>query len=121
MRTLWEGSKSFSVELFDNSMYEARLIGADVLTDVAVLKIEGAEAFPALSIADAKDVRVGQFVIAIGHPINYRYTVTAGIVGGIGRCFHENNNLFQYHHNYIQTDAWINPGSSGGPLIEYQR
>ena len=112
-----EGAKSFHVELFDNSMYEARLIGADVLTDIAVLKIEGGAAFPALPIADAKDVRVGQFAIAIGHPINYRYTVTAGIVGGIGRCFHENDNLFQYHHNYIQTDAWINPGSSGGPLL----
>ena len=112
-----EGAKSFHVELFDNSTYEARLIGADVLTDVAVLKIEGAAAFTALRMADAKDVRVGQFAIAIGHPINYRYTVTAGIVGGIGRCFHENNNLFQYHHNYIQTDAWINPGSSGGPLL----
>lgn len=112
-----EGAKSFTVELFDNSMYEARLVGADKLTDIAVLKIEGATAFPALPIADAKDVRVGQFVIAIGHPINYRYTVTAGIVGGKDRCFHENNNLFQYHHNYIQTDAWINPGSSGGPLL----
>ena len=112
-----EGAKSFSVELFDNSMYDARLVGADVLTDVAVLKIEGPAAFPALPMADAKDVRVGQFAIAIGHPINYRYTVTAGIVGGVGRCFHENNNLFQYHHNYIQTDAWINPGSSGGPLL----
>ena len=112
-----EGAKSFHVELFDNSTYDARLVGADVLTDVAVLKIEGATAFPALPMADPKDVRVGQFAIAIGHPINYRYTVTAGIVGGIGRCFHENNNLFQYHHNYIQTDAWINPGSSGGPLL----
>ena len=112
-----EGAKSFHVELFDNSMYEARLVGADVLTDVAVLKIEGTAAFPALRMADAKDVRVGQFAIAIGHPINYRYTVTAGIVGGVGRCFHENNTLFQYHHNYIQTDAWINPGSSGGPLL----
>ena len=112
-----EGAKSFHVELFDNSTYEARLVGADVLTDVAVLKIESPTAFPALQMADANDVRVGQFAIAIGHPINYRYTVTAGIVGGIGRCFHENNNLFQYHHNYIQTDAWINPGSSGGPLL----
>ena len=112
-----EGAKSFHVELFDDSTYEARLIGADVLTDVAVLKIEGTAAFPALRMADAKAVRVGQFAIAIGHPINYRYTVTAGIVGGIGRCFHEDNTLFQYHHNYIQTDAWINPGSSGGPLL----
>ena len=112
-----EGSNSFTVELFDDSTYDARLVGADKLTDIAVLKIEGASAFPALSIADAKDVRVGQFAIAIGHPIGYRYTVTAGIVGGKDRCFHENNNLFQYHHNYIQTDAWINPGSSGGPLL----
>lgn len=112
-----EGAKSFHVELFDNSTYAARMVGADVLTDVAVLKIEGTAAFPALRMADAKDVRVGQFAIAIGHPINYRHTVTAGVVGGIGRCFHENNNLFQYHHNYIQTDAWINPGSSGGPLL----
>ena len=112
-----EGAKSFHVELFDDSMYAARLIGADVLTDVAVLKIEGTAAFPALRMADPKAVRVGQFAIAIGHPINYRYTVTTGIVGGIGRCFHENNTLFQYHHNYIQTDAWINPGSSGGPLL----
>ena len=112
-----EGSKSFHVELFDDSIYDARLVGADKLTDIAVLKIEGAAAFPALPIADSKDVRVGQFAIAIGHPINYRYTVTAGIVGGKDRCFHEKNNLFQYHHNYIQTDAWINPGSSGGPLL----
>lgn len=112
-----DGSNSFRVELFDNSMYDARLVGADKLTDIAVLKIEGPTAFPALPIADAKDVRVGQFAIAIGHPIGYRYTVTAGIVGGKDRCFHENNNLFQYHHNYIQTDAWINPGSSGGPLL----
>lgn len=112
-----EGAKNFRVELFDDSIYDARLVGADKLTDIAVLKIEGTAAFPALPIADSKDVRVGQFAIAIGHPIGYRYTVTAGIVGGKDRCFHENNNLFQYHHNYIQTDAWINPGSSGGPLL----
>ena len=112
-----EGAKSFRVELFDNRMYEAQLVGADKLTDIAVLKIEGAAAFPFLRIVDSDAIRVGQFAIAIGHPIGFRYTVTSGIVGGIGRCFHEKNNLFQYHHNYIQTDAWINPGSSGGPLL----
>ena len=115
-RTLWRVQK-IPRGVFDDSIYDARLVGADKLTDIAVLKIEGAAAFPALPIADAKDVRVGQFAIAIGHPIGYRYTVTAGIVGGKDRCFHENNNLFQYHNNYIQTDAWINPGSSGGPLL----
>ena len=112
-----EGSKSFRVELFDGSTYDARLVGADILTDIAVLKIEGDWAFPFLRIVDSADVRVGQFAIAIGHPIGFRYTVTSGIVGGKGRCFHEKNNLFQYHYNYIQTDAWINPGSSGGPLL----
>ena len=112
-----EDAINFRVELFDNSKYDARLVGADKLTDIAVLKIEGAAAFPVLPIADAQDVRVGQFAIAIGHPMGYRYTVTAGIVGGKDRCSHENNTIFQYHHNYIQTDAWINPGSSGGPLL----
>ena len=112
-----EGAESFRVELFDGSFFDARLVGADKLTDIAVLKIEGDRAFPFLPIADSADVRVGQFAIAIGHPIGFRYTVTSGIVGGKGRCFHEDNDLFQYHYNYIQTDAWINPGSSGGPLL----
>ena len=112
-----EDAINFRVELFDGSIYDARLVGADKLTDIAVLKIEGATAFPVLPIADAQDVRVGQFAIAIGHPMGYKYTVTAGIVGGKDRCSHKDDDLFQYHHNYIQTDAWINPGSSGGPLL----
>ena len=99
-----EGAESFTVELFDDSRYEARLVGADTLTDIAVLKIERAEAFPALPIADTSDVRVGQFAIAIGHPINYRHTVTSGIVVGMA-LFSREYTLFQYHHNYIQTDA----------------
>ncbi len=112
-----EGAISFRVELFEGGSFDARLVGADKLTDIAVLKIEGDREFPFLLMADPKDVRVGQFAIAIGHPIGFQYTVTSGIVGGKGRCFHGNNNLFQYHYNYIQTDAWINPGSSGGPLL----
>ena len=112
-----EGSKSFHVALFDGDFFDARLVGADILTNIAVLKIEGDRAFPTLRIADSKDVRVGQFAIAIGYPMGFGYTVTSGIVGGKGRSFHQNNNLFQYHHNYIQTDAWINPGNSGGPLL----
>ena len=111
------GAKSIQVRLFDGSVYAAKMVGADKNTDIAVIKIERAEEFPVLSLADSTNIRIGQFAIAIGHPIGYRYTVTAGIVGGKNRCFHPETKLFQYHRNYIQTDAWINPGSSGGPLL----
>lgn len=114
------GSKQITVSLNDGSTHEARLVGGDQNTDIAVIKIDREKEFPALKLADPTKVRVGQFAIAIGHPIGYRYTVTAGIVGGKNRCFHEKNNLYQYHRNYIQTDAWINPGSSGGPLLNIQ-
>ncbi len=94
------------------------MVGSDPNTDIAVIKIERDEKFPFLSIAESKRVQVGQFAITIGDPIGYRQTVTAGIVGGKDRCFHpKETKLFQYHNNYIQTDAWINPGSSGGPLL----
>lgn len=111
------GAKSIRVRLSDRSTFDARVIGSDPNTDIAVLKIEREKEFPILMIADSTEVRVGQYAIAIGDPIGFRYTVTAGIIGGKGRCFHPKNELFQYHHNYIQTDAWINPGSSGGPLL----
>lgn len=114
------GAKKITVSLNDGRSHEARLVGGDQNTDIAVIKIEGGEGFPFLKMADPTEVGVGQFAIAIGHPIGYKYTVTAGIVGGKNRCFHEKNNLYQYHNNYIQTDAWINPGSSGGPLLNIQ-
>ena len=109
------------ITLFDGSIHPAEQVGADKNTDIAVLKIER-EASPFLSLADTRKVRVGHFAIPIGHPIGYEHTVTAGIVGGKDRCFHshESANLFEYHHNYIQTDAWINPGSSGGVLLNLQ-
>lgn len=115
------GAKRVEVTLFDGSIYPAKQVGADRNTDIAVLKIE-AEALPFLSLADTRKVRVGQFAIAIGHPMGYENTVTAGIVGGKDRCFHthEDTKRFEYHYNYIQTDAWINPGSSGGALLNLQ-
>lgn len=112
-----DGAISIRVSMADDTTHVAQLVGADPNTDVAVIKIDGDEDFPFLKIADTSKIRVGQFAIAIGDPIGYRYTVTAGIVGGIDRCFHPKSKLFQYHRNYIQTDAWINPGSSGGPLL----
>ena len=114
------GSKQITVSLNDGSTHEARLVGGDQNTDIAVLKIDRKKESPFLKMADSTEVRVGQFAIAIGHPIGYRYTVTAGIVGGKNRCFHEKNDLYQYCRTYIQTDAWINPGSSGGPLLNIQ-
>jgi S1-C subfamily serine protease len=114
------GAKSIEVRLFDGRMFYARVVGGDPNTDIAVIKIEGEE-FPFLSLAESAKVRVGQFAIAIGDPKGFRYTVTAGIVGGKGRCHHPpKTKLFQYHYNYIQTDAWINKGSSGGPLLNIQ-
>jgi S1-C subfamily serine protease len=114
------GAKSITVRLFDGSTHDAKVVGADKNTDIAVIKVEREEEFPTLTIADSTKIRVGQFAIAIGDPLQFRQTVTAGIVGGTDRCFHRNSKLFQYHHIFIQTDAWINPGSSGGPLLNIQ-
>ena len=114
------GSKRITVSLFNGRRHDARLIGGDRNTDIAVLKIDTLKPLPVLKFADATKIRVGQFAIAIGDPKGYKYTVTAGIVGGKNRCAHEKNNLYQYCYTYIQTDAWINPGSSGGPLLNIQ-
>ncbi len=114
-----EDAQNIIVELHDGSSYDAKIIGADKNTDVAVIKIDTHDVCPVLTMADPRNIRVGQLAIAIGDPLRYRYTVTSGIVSGKNRCFHphEDRDLFQYHHNYIQTDAWIHPGSSGGPLL----
>ena len=114
-----ENAKDIRVRLHDGTSYDAKIIGADKNTDVAVLKIDTHDACPVLTMADPRNIRVGQLAIAIGDPLQYRYTVTSGIVSGKSRCFHphEDRDLFQYHNNYIQTDAWIHPGSSGGPLL----
>ncbi len=106
--------------MFDGSRHNATLVGGDPNTDIAVIKIKRDEEFHSLSLGDSKNVRVGQFAIAIGDPIGFRQTVTAGIIGGKERCHHPKSELFQYHRNYIQTDAWINPGSSGGPLLNIE-
>jgi serine protease Do len=114
------GAKSITVRLFDGSTHDAKVVGADKNTDIAVIKIERKEEFPVLTMADSEKIRIGQFAIAIGDPLQFRQTVTAGIVGGKDRCVHRDSKLFQYHRNFIQTDAWINPGSSGGPLLNIQ-
>ncbi len=106
-----------TVKLLDGSRFEAELIGTDQNTDVAVLKIERDEAFPVIPLADSSRVRVGQFAIAIGSPFGLDYTVTTGVVSGKSRSIFRGGFSFIRYQDFIQTDAWINTGSSGGPLL----
>jgi serine protease Do len=104
-----EGSDEITVTLQDKREFKGKLIGADPKSDVAVVKIEGTD-LPTLKIGDPAKLRVGEWVIAIGSPFNLENTVTAGIVSAKSR---ETGELLPF----IQTDAAVNPGNSGGPLI----
>ena len=104
------------VTLLDGGRFEADLVGTDPNTDVAVLKIDRDEAFPVIPLADSSRVRVGQFAIAIGNPFGLDYTVTTGVVSGKSRSILRGFSFIRYQ-DFIQTDAWINTGSSGGPLL----
>ena len=102
--------------LLDESAYEAKLVGADPNTDIAVLKIDVSEALPVLPLANSEAVQVGQFAIAIGNPFQLNHTVTIGTVSGKGRSLLPDVGIVRYQ-DFIQTDAWINTGNSGGPLL----
>lgn len=111
------GANRITVRLFDGREFkETQLIGVDPNTDVAVLKIDVPEELPVLPFGDSDRVKVGQFTIAIGNPFQLNYTVTTGIVSGKGRS--PLPLAFTMHYqDFIQTDAWINRGNSGGPLL----
>ncbi len=101
-----------SVVLHDGRQFDARLIGSDEGTDVAVIQIE-AKDLTALPLADSSELRVGDFVVAVGNPFGLGQTVTSGIVSALGRTSLSGLG----YQNFIQTDASINPGNSGGALI----
>jgi serine protease Do len=101
------------VRFSDKSKLIAQVIGKDLDTDLAVLKVTADHPLPSARFGDSSGVRVGQWVLAVGNPFGLDRTVTLGVVSGIGR---ENINLSRYE-NFIQTDASINPGNSGGPLF----
>ena len=109
------GANALLVTDHDGREYHAELVGADPTSDLAVLKIEPPKGkrFMALSFADPRNIRLGQWTVAIGAPFNLEHSVTAGIVSGVQRSG-VGVNLYE---NYIQTDASINPGNSGGPLL----
>lgn len=101
------------VTLSDQREFDARVVGTDPQTDVALLKIEDPANLPVLSLGDSASLEVGEWVIAIGNPFGLSQTVTVGVVSATGRSSVGINE----YENFIQTDAAINPGNSGGPLI----
>ena len=107
---------TIKVQLLDESEFDAKLVGVDRNTDIAVLKIDAKGELPALPLANSEEVQVGQFAIAIGNPFRLNHTVTTGIVSGKGRSFLPDRGIIRYQ-DFIQTDAWINTGNSGGPLL----
>ncbi|TYA23289.1 Do family serine endopeptidase [Aggregatibacter actinomycetemcomitans] len=103
-----------TVQLQDGREFKAKVIGADELSDVALIQIEKPKNLTALKIADSDKLRVGDFTVAIGNPFGLGQTVTSGIVSALGRSTGSDSGMYE---NYIQTDAAVNRGNSGGPLI----
>ncbi len=109
-----EKAERLRIDLSDGERLDAKLIGIDPALDIALLKVEADRDFPALPLGDSDGLRVGEWVVAIGNPVGFNGSVTVGVVSGKGRRLDfDPNNL----SSYIQTDAAINFGNSGGPLI----
>jgi serine protease Do len=107
-----ENASDIKVSLADKEEYDAKVIGRDPKTDVALIKIEAKKDLPAASLGDSTKLRVGEWVMAIGNPFGLGHTVTTGIVSAKGRIIGAGP-----YDEFIQTDASINPGNSGGPLF----
>jgi len=111
-----EFADEVEVTLYDNRTYSAEVIGRDEKTDLAVIKIEGND-FPALNFANSDEAEVGEWALAVGNPFELTSTVTAGIISAKGRSI----NLLgggRAIESFIQTDAAVNPGNSGGALVD---
>lgn len=107
-----EGADEIMVRLNDRRELPATLVGTDPRSDMAVLKINNGDDLPVVRIGESADLQVGEWVLAIGSPFGFDYTVTAGIVSALGRSLPSENYV-----PFIQTDVAINPGNSGGPLF----
>jgi serine protease Do len=111
-----QGATKIKVNVKNGKEYGAKVIAGDDYSDIAVIKIEGDGNLPFVKIGDAKAMKVGDWVIAIGSPFGLEQTVTAGIISATGRIFAEGTAQMLFN-DYLQTDAAINPGNSGGPLV----
>ena len=109
-----ERASNLEVTLNDNRTFTAEIIGTDPKTDIALLKIDAKEALPYVPFADSDAVKIGQWVLAVGNPFNLTSTVTAGIISAKARDLNEFDNNPQ---SFIQTDAAVNRGNSGGALV----
>ena len=105
-------AEKISVTLSDGKKYDAKVIGKDQKTDIAVIKIDVGRDLPSVTLGDSDHLEVGEWVVAIGNPFGLDHTVTSGIVSAKGRQIGAGP-----YDNFIQTDASINPGNSGGPLL----
>jgi S1-C subfamily serine protease len=109
-----EGAEKIMVSLLNENEIEGFLIGNDPDTDLAILKIY-TEGYSVAKLGDAQQLQIGQFVIAIGNPMGYQHTVTTGVVSALGRTLRTQSGRLV--DNVIQSDAALNPGNSGGPMI----
>jgi serine protease Do len=117
-----EDAEDLQVKMFDGTLHDAEIVGADAPSDLAVIKIDET-GLPAVSFGDSEQLQAGQWVLAFGSPLsaNLSNTVTAGIVSAVGRIRQgRRSNDPGAIKNYVQTDAAINPGNSGGPLVDLQ-
>ena len=110
-----EHASRIEVTLNDNRRYEATLVGTDPATDIALLKVD-ASGLPSVPVGDSDALRLGEWVIAIGSPFDLRSTITAGLVSAKGRTMPNYDGRFRVE-SFIQTDAAVNPGNSGGALV----
>lgn len=110
------GADVIEVTLSDNRVYQATLVGADPATDLALLKIDAGRPLSAIPIGNSDDLRLGEWVLAIGSPYDLRSTITAGIISAKGRSFPNYDGQYRVE-SFIQTDAAVNPGNSGGALV----